>query len=74
MKVICVYNGIDFEESIRLTKGNIYDVVEKIGNDLVFIIDDIGEKTSYFIKTGDVVWFEDATAYIREEKLNKLLL
>jgi len=74
MKVICVYNNqTDSEESIRLTKGKIYDVVEKIGNDLVFIIDDIGDIVSYFIKIDDVVWFEDATAYIREEKLNKLL-
>lgn len=30
MKVICVYNGIDFEESIRLTKGNLLKKLEMI--------------------------------------------
>ena len=65
--------------SVPLTKGKIYDVinfVEDIIGDSswVRIVDDNGEPAFYYLNHTDGTWFVDATADIREEKLNKILL
>ncbi len=73
--VICVYNMVN---STRLTYGKIYEVLEIVSQgpglstNIIFIKDDIGDESSYVLKSGNLVWFEDATPYIREEKLKKL--
>lgn len=70
--VICVYDGMYGKYSARLTIGKIYEVLEMVSPDIVFIKDDIGDETSYVLKPDNRVWFEDATVYIREEKLKEL--
>jgi len=70
--VICVYDGMDGKHSVRLTIGKIYEVLQMISQDIVFIKDDVGDEVSYLMISGDKVWFEDATTYIREDKLNEL--
>lgn len=70
-KVICVYNGIELGHSKRLTIGKIYELISLIDN-FICIKDDIGDKTNYVMISDDKVWFEDATPYIREDKLNEL--
>jgi hypothetical protein len=70
--VICVYDGMDGKHSVRLTIGKIYKVLQMVSTDIVFIKDDTGYDASYILISGDKVWFEDATPYTREEKLNKL--
>ena len=70
--VICVYDGMDGEFSNRLTIGKIYEVLVMPSHDIIFIKDDIGDEATYVMISDDKVWFEDATPYTREEKLNKL--
>lgn len=70
--VICVYDGMDGQYSTRLTIGKIYEVLEMVSNDQIFIKDDIGDEVNYLMISGDQVWFKDATPYIREDKLNEL--
>lgn len=69
--VICVYDGMDGEHSTRLTIGKIYELISLIDN-FICIKDDIGDKTNYVMISDDKVWFEDATAEIRDKKLNEL--
>ena len=69
---MCVYDGMDGEFSTRLTIGKIYEVLEIPSCDIIFIKDDVGDEVTYVMISDDKVWFEDATAYIREETLNKL--
>lgn len=72
--VRCIYNN---NSHIRLTINKIYEVINevKINNQVIFIqiIDNKGDESSYFIKNKNIVWFEDATAYIRDNKINNLL-
>lgn len=81
--VRCIYNN---KSHIRLTINKIYEVINvfQIGNQIIsiLIIDNKGDESSYFIKNNDIVWFEDATAYIvlrtlvyrvRDNKINNLL-
>lgn len=81
--VRCIYNN---KSHIRLTINKIYEVINvfQIGNQIISIqiIDNKGDESSYFIKNNDIVWFEDATAYIvlrtlvyrvRDNKINNLL-
>jgi hypothetical protein len=70
--VICVYDGMDGKFSTRLTIGKIYEVLEMPSHDIVSIKDDIGDESTYVLISGDKVWFEDATAYTREEILKEL--
>ena len=79
----CIYNG-GFE---TLTVGKIYKVLghtnststkHTIVRDRVCIINDLGQRDSLSLITcdGDAitkVWFEDATDYVREKKLNEIL-
>ncbi len=69
---MCVYNGMNDKHSNRLTIGKIYKVLEMPSHDIVFIKDDIGDEVSYVMISGEHVWFKDATAYTREEKLKEL--
>lgn len=70
----CIYNN---KSHIRLTINKIYEVINifQIDNQIISIqiIDNKGDESSYFIKNNDIVWFEDATAYIRDNKINNLL-
>lgn len=72
--VRCIYNN---KSHIRLTINKIYEVINvfQIGNQIISIqiIDNKGDESSYFINNNDIVWFEDATAYIRDNKINELL-
>ena len=53
--------------------GKIYEVNELINDNIVVITDNIGDQANYVMISGDdKVWFEDATPYIREDKLNEL--
>lgn len=69
--VICIYNGIEIGESKRLTVGKIYQVISSIDN-IIHIKDDKDDSTNYVMVSDNKVWFEDATPYIRENKLNEL--
>jgi hypothetical protein len=69
--VICVYDGMELGHGRRLTIGKIYEVIELINN-IVVITDNLGDQANYVMISDNKVWFEDATPYIREEKLNKL--
>ena len=69
---MCVYDGMDGKHSNRLTIGKIYEVLEMPSHDIIFIKDDIGDEVSYVMVSGEHVWFKDATAYTREEKLKEL--
>ncbi len=70
----CIYNN---NSHIRLTTNKIYEVINvfQIGDQIIsiLIIDNKGDESAYFIKNNDIVWFEDATAYIRDNKINNLL-
>lgn len=72
--VRCINNN---NSHIRLTINKIYEVINvfQIGNQIISIqiIDNKGDESAYFIKNNDIVWFEDATAYIRDNKINELL-
>ena len=70
--VICVYDGIELGLGRRLTIGKIYEVIELINDNIVVITDNLGDQANYVMISDTKVWFEDATPYIREEKLNKL--
>ena len=69
---MCVYNGMNDKHSNRLTIGKIYKVLEMPSQDIIFIKDDVGDEVSYVMISGEHVWFKDATAYTREEKLKEL--
>ena len=69
---MCVYDGMDGKYSNRLTIGKIYEVLEMPSHDIIFIKDDVGDEVTYVMISDDKVWFEDATAYTREEKLKEL--
>lgn len=71
-KVICIYNGIEIGHGERLTIGKIYDVISSVDN-FICIKDNKGDNSNYVMISGDKVWFEDATSYIREDKLNEIL-
>ena len=70
--VICVYDGMDGKFSTRITIGKIYEVLEMPSHDIIFIKDDVGDEVTYVMISDDKVWFKDATAYTREEKLKEL--
>ena len=66
--VKCLY----VEVGSRLTSNKIYEVFDYfIDNDgeYVEIIDNTGDKATYLLEKN---WFEDATAEIRDNKLNDL--
>ena len=72
-----VFCGI-YEVKPSLTYGKIYDVLNyRINNNsdrpIITIKNDLGNELEYFMISEIDVWFEDATPYIREEKLNQLL-
>ena len=82
-----VFSG-KYEVKPSLTYGKIYDVlncrinpvntaVTSAGTPvrpIITIKNDFGEDVEYFMNDSfdENVWFEDATPYIRDEKLNKL--
>lgn len=66
--VKCLY----VEIGSRLTLNKIYEVFDYfIDNDIKYveIIDNTGDKATYLVENN---WFEDATAEIRDKKLNEL--
>lgn len=65
--VECVHESA----SVPLTKGKIYEVIYS-HPEWVRIIDDVGDNRTYYIRDTDGIWFVDATALIREQKLNQL--
>lgn len=73
--VICRYNG-DTEDSIRLTEGKIYEVLEEYDGQyghIILIEDNTGEKINYLLRGDqDIIWFEDATSILRDNKLENL--
>lgn len=84
--VKCLYDGDDLYQGGHIVKptittGKIYEVKDyfvEMGEEYVNIVQNDG-KTSLYAMTagkyenGDVrVWFEDATVYIRDNKLNEL--
>lgn len=70
--VICVHDGIEIGHGRRLTIGKIYEVNELRNGNIVVITDNLGDQGNYVMISNNKVWFEDATPYIREEKLNEL--
>ena len=70
--VICVHDGMELGHGTRLTIGKIYEVNELINDNIVVITDNIGDQANYVMISDNKVWFEDATPYIREDKLNEL--
>lgn len=68
-----VFSGI---WSASLTYGKIYDVLDYRKNSfdisVITIKNDFGDDAEYFMMCENNVWFEDATSYIREERLTKL--
>ena len=73
-----VFSG-RYEGKPSLTYGKIYDVLNFRINDMpirpiITIKNDFSEDVEYFMNDSfdENVWFEDATPYIRDEKLNKL--
>ena len=73
MKVRCIHNkGI---ENSYLTFDKIYDVIEYDESKCTITIrNDNGKIEEYYYDNGLLAfdWFEDATPYIREEKLKEL--
>jgi hypothetical protein len=68
MKVVkCIHTA----NSVPLTKDKIYDVII-FADEWIRIINDNGDEEFYYLKDSDGTWFVDATADIREEKLNQL--
>jgi hypothetical protein len=72
--VICIYDGMGYfpNDSIRLTKGKIYEVDEIISDNVISITDNLGDQVNYSMVSGNIVWFEDSKSHIREYKLNEL--
>ena len=70
--VICVHDGIELGHGRRLTIGKIYEVNELINDNIVVITDNLGDQANYVMISDNKVWFEDATSYLREDKLNEL--
>ena len=76
-----VFSG-RYEGKPSLTYGKIYDVLkcrinrfDKPIRPIITIKNDFGEDVEYFMNDDSFdenPWFEDATPYIRDEKLNKL--
>lgn len=67
--VKCLYS-VNHQYALT-TIGKIYEVLS-FDNEVVCIINDDGEKDC-FMNTRDVIWFEDATAEIRDNKINQIL-
>lgn len=82
MKAVKFVFSERYEEKPSLTYGKIYDVLNcrinrgthKYNRPIITIKNDFGEDVEYFMNDSfdENVWFEDATSYIRDEKLNKL--
>lgn len=79
-KVICLHNGLPASNPYgnRLTIGKIYNVIRIIGNKKspvgIEIEDNLGTPGTYILEDKDGrKWFEDATPYIREEKINQII-
>lgn len=77
MKFRCVYNN---NSDVRLTIGKLYDaIIDEYSKELydkhgiIYIIDNLGDKVSYFIKSDSEVWFENNIAEERDKKINKLI-
>ena len=70
--VICVHDGMELGHGTRLTIGKIYEVNELINDNLITITDNLGNQANYAMISNIRVWFEDATPYLREDKLKKL--
>ena len=73
--VICRYNG-ETEDSIRLTEGKIYKVLEEYDGQyghIILIEDNTGTRINYLLRGDkDIIWFEDAQSILRNNKLNSL--
>jgi hypothetical protein len=85
--VRCLYDGDDLYQSGHIAKptittGKAYEVVEyltEMGEEYIRIIQNNGNISLYGMTAGkdesgyDRIWFEDATADIRDNKLNQIL-
>ena len=85
--VRCLYDGDELYQKGEIVKptittGKIYEVVEyltEMGEEYVNIIQNNGKTALYAItagkdESGDVrIWFEDATAEVRDNKINQIL-
>ena len=81
--VKCLYNG---SSDNGLTIGKIYKVInhypgsvwdERVeiikDRHVIDIINDKGESVAMYMKDGDGVWFEDADAEVRDNKINQII-
>jgi len=85
--VKCLYDGDDLyqkDEIVKptITTGRIYEVVEyltEMGEEYIKITNNSGNIVLYAMTGGrdesgyDRIWFEDATADIRDNKINDIL-
>ena len=76
--VKCVYNDDNYFND--LTVGKIYEVLSVasfIGSNnigpVIDIINDKGESVAMYMKDDDGVWFEDADAEVRDNKINQII-
>ena len=68
-----IYRKNETPRHYSFTYGKIYDVIEyDKKNNTISILDDKGEKSICYLYEDGTDWFEDATAEIRDNKLNEL--
>ena len=58
--------------SEQLSKKVTEPLSELLNDNIIVITDNIGDQANYVMISGEHVWFKDATAYTREEKLKEL--
>lgn len=77
--VKCVYNDDNYFND--LTIGKIYEVLSvsslvtnttTIGP-VIDIINDKGEPIAMYMQDSDCIWFEDADAEVRDNKINQII-
>ena len=76
--VKCVYNDDNYFNDF--TVGKIYEVLSVasfIGSNeigpVIDIIDDKGESVAMYMQDADGIWFEDADAEVRDNKINQII-
>lgn len=67
----CVYSG-NIPDYLGVTTGKIYKVL-KSDKFSVRFLDDRESESELYISVGSEIWFEDATAEIRNNKIKQLL-
>lgn len=75
--VKCVYNDDNYCND--LTVGKIYEVLSvpsfigSIIGPVIDIINDKGESVAMYMQDDDGIWFEDADAEVRDNKINQII-